>query len=117
VGSDDAFYALQGWAPGSGLTYDDVPGPNTEWKLAGGATLRPEEPVTLRWDNGKGLVFTRQIAVDDKFMFTVTDSVQNTGAAPVSLQPYGLIRRHGMPKDCRTSSSSTKAWSAAPMAN
>ncbi|MBP9182800.1 MAG: membrane protein insertase YidC [Fuscovulum sp.] len=99
VGSEDAFYALQGWAPGSGLTYDDVPGPNTEWKLAGGATLRPEEPVTLRWDNGKGLVFSRQIAVDDRFMFTVTDSVQNTGAAPVSLQPYGLIRRHGMPKD------------------
>ena len=38
VGSEDAFYALYGWAPGPGLTYDDVPGPNSEWKIAAGAT-------------------------------------------------------------------------------
>ena len=99
VGTEDAFYALYGWAPGPGLTYDDVPGPNSEWKIASGATLRPGEPVTLRWENGKGLVFTREVAVDDKFMFTITDSVQNGSGTPVSLQPYGLIRRHGIPKD------------------
>ena len=34
-------------------------------------------PVTLTWDNGQGLVFTRVIAIDDKYMFTVTDSVAN----------------------------------------
>ncbi|MFZ1481401.1 MAG: membrane protein insertase YidC [Paracoccaceae bacterium] len=99
VGTEDAFYALYGWAPGAGLTYDDVPGPNSEWKLAGGATLRPDAPVMLKWDNGKGLVFTREISVDEKFMFTVTDSVQNAGTDPVNLQPYGLIRRHGLPGD------------------
>ncbi len=35
--------------------------------------------------------------MDDKFLFTVTDSVQNPGADPVSLQPYGIIARHGLP--------------------
>ena len=99
AGTDDAFYALHGWAPAEGMTYDDVPGPNSDWKLAAGASLQPDQPVTLRWENGKGLIFSREISVDDKFMFTITDSVENTGAAPVSLQPYGLIRRHGVPKD------------------
>lgn len=101
TGKDDAFYALYGWAPGAGLTNDDVPGPNTEWQLASGATLRPGAPVTLRWDNGKGLIFTREVAVDDKYMFTITDTVQNDTGAPVTLQPYGQIRRHGLPKDLR----------------
>ncbi len=99
VGKPDAFYALYGWAPGVGLTYDDLPGPNTDWTAAADAALGPDAPVVLTWDNGKGLVFTREIAVDDKFMFTITDKVQNTTAAPVSLQPYGLIRRHGLPGD------------------
>ena len=85
-------------------------------ELAGGASLQPDAPVTLRWENGKGLIFTREISVDEKFMFTITDSVENTGAAPVSLQPYGMIRRHGLPKTCRTSSSSMKVLSVAPMA-
>ena len=55
-------------------------------------------PVTLTWDNGKGLTFQREVSVDEDYMFTVTDKVQNTTAAPVSLQPYGIIARHGLPK-------------------
>jgi YidC/Oxa1 family membrane protein insertase len=53
--------------------------------------------VTLTWDNGAGLVFKRVIAVDDKYMFTITDSVVNSGSAPATLQPYGLVLRHGRP--------------------
>lgn len=99
VGTDDAFYALHGWIPAEGVTYDDLPGPSSDWKLAAGASLQPGQPVTLRWENGTGLIFSREIAVDDKFMFTITDSVENTTATPISLQAYGVIRRHGVPKD------------------
>jgi YidC/Oxa1 family membrane protein insertase len=97
VGQGQAYYALFGWAASGSLTAADVPGPNTEWQIAKGATLRPDAPVTLRWDNGKGQIFTREIAVDDKFMFTVTDKVENTGTGDVTLRPYGLIARHGTP--------------------
>ena len=45
----------------------------------------------------KGLVFKRVIAVDDKYMFTITDSVANSSGAAVTLRPYGLVLRHGMP--------------------
>ncbi len=99
VGEPNAYYALYGWAPGGALTFDDVPGANTEWMPAGGGTLAPGQPVTLRWDNGKGLIFSRTIAVDDHYMFTVTDDVENTTAAPVTLAPYGIVARHGEPAD------------------
>ena len=97
-GKDSAFYALYGWAPGAGLTADDVPGANTEWTFASDSALKPGTPVQLHWDNGKGLTFTREIAVDDKFMFSITDTVQNASGGQVTLQPYGQIRRHGLPK-------------------
>jgi len=98
VGKDTPYYAVFGWAPGAGLTADDVPGAKSEWKIASGGTLSPGKPVTLHWENGKGLNFTRTIAVDDNFMFTVTDGVENTGTTPASLYSYGQIARHGLPK-------------------
>ena len=98
VGQEAAFYALFGWQPGGDLGFDDVPGASTAWQLTDGATLAPGAPVTLFWDNGKGLQFTRTIAVDDDFMFTVTDGVTNSGATEARLAPYGVIARHGLPK-------------------
>jgi YidC/Oxa1 family membrane protein insertase len=53
--------------------------------------------VTLTWDNGAGLVFKRVVAVDDKYMFTITDSVANQGGAAATLMPYALVVRHGKP--------------------
>lgn len=98
VGQSFPYYAVFGWAPGKGLAAADLPDARTQWTLAGGDTLQPGKPVTLRWDNGKGLIFTRTIEVDDKFMFTITDAVQNTGTAEARLAPYGIIARHGLPK-------------------
>ncbi|MBN2631007.1 MAG: membrane protein insertase YidC [Rhodobacteraceae bacterium] len=97
VGRENAYYALFGWGPAGALNFEDVPGANTEWLPAGGGTLAPGQPVTLTWSNGKGLDFVRQIAVDSEFMFTITDSVTNEGAAEARLYPYGIVARHGKP--------------------
>ena len=97
VGQNSPQYALFGWQPAGDLSFEDVPGANTEWRLASGATLSLGAPVTLTWDNGKGLVFTRTIAVDDKFLFSVTDAVTNQGSAEARLAPYGVVARHGLP--------------------
>jgi YidC/Oxa1 family membrane protein insertase len=98
VGEDLAYYSVFGWLPGSGLAAGDVPDAMTQWQIAGGETLAPGAPVTLRWNNGKGLTFLREIAVDEDFMFTVTDRVENVSAGTVTLQPYGIIARHGLPQ-------------------
>ncbi len=75
-----------------------MPDGSTVWKQEGNAALTPTSPITLSWDNGHGLVFTRNIAVDDKFMFTVTDSVANKSGAKVTLQPYAYVARDGVPQ-------------------
>jgi YidC/Oxa1 family membrane protein insertase len=98
VGDALPYYAVFGWLPGTGLEAGDVPGAVTQWQAAGGETLAPGQPLTLRWENGKGLTFLREVAVDEHYMFTITDTVENTSAATVALQPYGIIARHGLPK-------------------
>lgn len=98
VGEDLSYYSVFGWLPGTGLEAADVPDANTAWTADAGATLSPGQPVTLRWQNGKGLTFLREISVDEDFMFTVTDTVQNGSGTAVTLQPYGIVARHGLPK-------------------
>ncbi|MDX5361122.1 MAG: membrane protein insertase YidC [Alphaproteobacteria bacterium] len=95
-GSEAPYFAQFGWqvAPGSGIA---APGPDTRWTVIEGETLAPGQPLVLGWDNGQGLVFRRTISVDDQYLFTVEQSVQNTGAEDVTLFPYALIRRVGEP--------------------
>jgi len=73
-----------------------TPNRTTVWS-ADSTTLGVDKPVTLTWNNGAGLEFKRVVAVDDRYMFTITDSVANTGADPASLRPYALILRRGKP--------------------
>ena len=101
VGTPSAYYALYGWAPGAGLTLADVPGANTEWVLESGETLGVDSPVTLSWSNDKGMTFRRELAIDDNYMFTVTQSVQNDSGSPASMAPYGILARHGEPQDLK----------------
>ena len=53
--------------------------------------------MVLRYDAGQGLAFTRRIEVDDKFMFTVTDTVANSLPNPVTIAPYAVVQRRGAP--------------------
>ncbi len=94
VGSPRAYFAEFGWvAAEEGIR---VPDPNTVWTAEGGP-LAPGKPVTLRWDNGEGLVFEQRLALDEDYLLTVEQRVVNRGEAPVTLYPYGLISRRGTP--------------------
>jgi YidC/Oxa1 family membrane protein insertase len=96
-GSPEAYYAEFGWVAASGTT-EKMPGPDTVWTQQGTGTLGVDHPVALTYDNGAGLVFRRIIAVDDHYLFTIRDQVQNKSTSPVTLFPYALISRHGTPK-------------------
>ncbi|WP_304617948.1 membrane protein insertase YidC [Paracoccus sp. (in: a-proteobacteria)] len=91
------YYAVYGWTPGPGVSPDLVPGPATVWTLESGDTLAPGQPVTLAWDNGAGQIFRRTFALDDNYLFTVGQSLENSGSAAFSAAPYGIIARHGRP--------------------
>jgi len=100
-GESGAYYAVYGWAPGAGLNLDQVPGANTVWAVEAGDKLTTETPVTLAWNNGAGLTFRRTISVDQDYLFSVTQSVENTGNGSVSMAPYGTLTRHGEPEDLK----------------
>ncbi len=95
-GAKQAYFADFGWT-GGGAT----PGPLTQWTQQGTGALSPGHPVTLSADTGAGLTFTRSIAVDDRYMFTVTDTVANQGGAAVKLAPYATVQHQGEPTDVR----------------
>jgi YidC/Oxa1 family membrane protein insertase len=93
-GSPQPSYAEFGWVGAAGSNVK-VPGPDTEWRQEGSERLRVGEPVTLVYDNTAGLIFRRTISVDDKYLFTINDEVENAGTTPVTLYPYALVSREG----------------------
>jgi YidC/Oxa1 family membrane protein insertase len=101
VGSDSPYYALFGWAASTGVTPETVPNANTNWELVDGDILEPGKSITLAWDNGAGLLFNRIYDVDADYMFTITQNVTNNGATAASMAPYGVLARHGEPKDLK----------------
>ncbi|WP_126978104.1 membrane protein insertase YidC [Frigidibacter oleivorans] len=98
LGAPQPYYAVYGWAPAGGLPAEAVPDARTVWTQESGTTLAPGQPVTLAWDNGAGLIFRRTISVDEDYLFTIGQTVENTTGAAVRLAPYGIIARHGEPQ-------------------
>ncbi len=97
-GSENPYYTIYGWGRTGDMPADSVPGPDTMWTVESGETLTPATPVTLRWDNGDGLIFRRTVSVDEHYMFSVKQSVENTGTAARRLFPYSIVARYGQPK-------------------
>ncbi|HEX7856519.1 MAG TPA: membrane protein insertase YidC [Sphingobium sp.] len=93
-GTADAYFAGLGWS-GEGVK---LPDSNTVW-TAEGAKLTPSTPVTLRWDNGQGQRFAIKLTVDQDYMISATQTVENGGTGTVGVRPYGYISRRGLPKD------------------
>ena len=97
AGSPGAMFAEQGFVPAAGSTAK-LPTPDTLWTAPQGAALGDGKPVTLTWDNGEGLLFTRTISLDDEYVFSITQTVENKSAAPVTLTPYARIVRQDTPQ-------------------
>lgn len=90
-------YAEFGWVPVDPAI--KVPDQNTRWTPVNvGAPLVPGTQARMQWDNGQGLVFERDVSLDDHFVVTVTQRVRNTSGKSVTLHPYALVSEHGMPE-------------------
>ncbi|MEM7528929.1 MAG: membrane protein insertase YidC [Pseudomonadota bacterium] len=92
------YYVVYGWLPTQGSNAGELPGANTAWQLVDGDELSPESPITLQWDNGDGLIFRRTYSLDDRYMFVVSQEVENTREEAVSLAPYAYLARRGTPE-------------------
>ncbi len=97
VGTSNAYFAYFAWQvpANSGI---DVPKIDTVWSADEYQVLTEEDPVTLTYDNGAGLIFTRTISLDENYLFTVEDEVYNTSGNTVQLHPFGQVARYGTPE-------------------
>nr|WP_314447230.1 membrane protein insertase YidC [uncultured Sphingomonas sp.] len=94
AGAPGSYFARFGWT-GEGVA---VPDANTVW-TASAPTLTPGKPVTLSWTNPTGQRFELVVAVDEGYLFTVTQRVSNLGGGPVAVRPFGLLSRAGKSPD------------------
>jgi YidC/Oxa1 family membrane protein insertase len=93
-GAKDAYFARFGWLAAAADV--PVPGPETVWR-PDRSRAETDTPLSLTWDNGRGLTFTQTVTLDQNYMFTVVQKVRNTSDKPVTLSPYGLVSRTGTP--------------------
>jgi YidC/Oxa1 family membrane protein insertase len=91
-GSLATFYATVNWIGAPGL-----PAENTVWTQTSEGPLTETNPLRLQY-SGQGVRVDRMIAVDANYMFTVTDTLTNTGTAPVNAQPVTVIRQRQLPE-------------------
>ncbi|KAF2990327.1 membrane protein insertase YidC [Methylocystis sp. MJC1] len=91
-----AYYAELGYLTGETENAPALPTTETVW-TADTDKLTSAKPVTLTWDNGQGLVFKRVISVDDEYLFTIKDSVENKSAKPAPLYTFSRVIRVGRP--------------------
>tara|TARA_Y100001935_G_scaffold38755_1_gene31076 strand:+ start:243 stop:1934 length:1692 start_codon:yes stop_codon:yes gene_type:complete len=85
-----------GWATKSDVR---TPNSNTEWKVDGSKTLTPSNPVKLFYVNDKNIRFEREITIDNKYLFSVKQTVINQSDISFKLYPYATINRNNLPSD------------------
>lgn len=90
------YFGHFGWLSGNeGIAVPDL---KTNWQ-ANSTQLNEKTPLNLTWKNDQGFVFTQEISVDNKYLFTIKKKIRNGSNRAASFYPYGLISRDGLPED------------------
>lgn len=87
----ESFFAEYGWLSTDASV--KVPDAESVWQVIGNTELTPQTPVTLEWNNGQGIKFINQISLDERYLFKVTQKIENHSGKSVALLPYGLFSK------------------------
>ena len=95
--TENGFYVETGWTSiGSKIK---VPSKKSNWKVNGNNILSYNNPVILEWNNKEGIIFKKKIELDNKYLFKITQQVQNNTNKSIDLYPYAQITRNKIPDD------------------
>ena len=95
--TENGFYAESGWASiGNKIK---VPTKNSKWKIEGNKVLTDRSPIILKWNNNEGVIFKKKIELDEKYLFKISQEIQNNSSQIVELYPYAQITRNKVPDD------------------
>tara|TARA_A100000164_G_scaffold85697_1_gene73375 strand:+ start:361 stop:2040 length:1680 start_codon:yes stop_codon:yes gene_type:complete len=95
--TENGFYVETGWTSIGNKV--KVPSKKTVWKVNGNKILTDNQPVVLEWNNGDGIIFKKKIELDNKYLFKITQQVQNNSNQTINLYPYAQITRNKIPDD------------------
>ena len=76
----------------------DIPNSDTIWSVVGNNKLTNQTPIKLLWDNQQGITFEKEISLDDKYLFTIKQSVINSTNKEYDFYSYGQIIRNKIPE-------------------
>ena len=76
----------------------DIPNSNTIWSVVGNNKLTESSPIKLSWQNDQGILFEKEISLDDKFLFTIKQKVINSSEKKYDFYSYGQILRNKIPE-------------------
>jgi len=96
AGSAHPYFAEFGWSS-TAKSSIKLPSQESEWRLIKGDVLTPTSPITIEYDGGNGVLFQRDISVDKKYMFTITQRVINKSDKELQLSAYGFLWRQNRP--------------------
>jgi YidC/Oxa1 family membrane protein insertase len=91
--SPNAYYFESGWVASSNVS---APSSNTIW-TASSNTLSPNKPIVLTWKSPEGITYKKEISMDDKYLLSVTDIIENTSKNTIEVFPFAFILRHNDP--------------------
>lgn len=93
--SDEGYFVESGWA--STKSDIKVPDNNSIWQIKDGKKLTPSSPVTLEWNNREGIIFSKKIEVDNKYLFKITETIRNEKNKTIELFHYSQITKNTKP--------------------
>ena len=91
------YWVESGWKSPKNIRYN-LPGTDTLWLLEDGQTLTPNNPVTLSWDNGEGLLFKQKISIDENYLFTIEQEIVNNSLGSLTVFPFQQLSRKEIPE-------------------
>ena len=95
--TENGYFIETGWTS-LGNTVK-VPNAESIWSIKGNNVLSEGKTIFLEWNNQEGLVFRKKIQLDDKFLFNISQEVENNSSKAVELFPYAQITRNKKPDD------------------
>ena len=76
----------------------NVPNSETVWSFDSNNKLTDKSPIKLSWNNNQGLIFEKEISLDDEYLFTVKQKIINKTNNKYDFYSYGQIIRNEIPE-------------------
>ena len=76
----------------------DIPNSETVWSIVGNKRLTDKSSIKLSWTNNQNIKFEKEISLDNKYLFTIKQSIINPTKKNYDFYSYGQIIRNKIPE-------------------